>query len=291
MDPELRPSPLHRAARLAIVGAVSGLGPLRHPAAQAAGMLWYATRPRAERLRTARNHRRLDPLLDGRAARRMARRSYREYVLMISDGIWAETLSTQAVVRHVRVTGREHFDTAPDGAVVAVTHFGNWDMAASAALALGLPMTTVMAQIISPAFTAMVALSRQRKGLELYTPRQAARGLVRALQRGRFVALMADIPEAGPTVVVRYCGGDVRFSAVPARLAASLRRPILPVACWREGERWRVDVHPALPATEDDTGLMQQVAAALEPAVRAHPEQWYPFHEVYVSNGGAPDSR
>ena len=27
---------------------------------------------------------------------------------------------------------------------------------------------------------------------------------------------------------------------------------------------------------------MGRVAALVEPAIRAHPEQWYPFHHVYA---------
>ncbi len=34
-----------------------------------------------------------------------------------------------------------------------------------------------MAPVVSPGITEMVALSRQRKGLEIFTVRQAARGL------------------------------------------------------------------------------------------------------------------
>src|SRR5438105_2273260 len=89
----------------------------------------------------------------------------------------------------------------------------------------------------------MVTLSRARKGFELYTPERAARGLIRGLRSGRWVGLMADVPEAGPTVVVPFCGGRVRVSAVPVRLAAATGTPIVPTACWREGSHWRLHIH------------------------------------------------
>ncbi len=274
-------------ARAAIIASVRGAGPLRRPAADAVGLAWYASRPARERLRAAHNHQRLDPRLDAAAARRLARRSYREYVRMIANSIWAEALSGADILQRVRVVGRENLAAAPSGGVLTLCHFGNWDIAASGALALGLPMTTVMAQIISPAFTWMVAVSRRSKGFELFTPQQAARGLVRALRHHRFVALMADVPEAGPTVTVRYCGGDVRFSAVPARLAAALGTPVIPVACWREDGHWVLQIHAALPVGRDDedAAVMSRVAQVLEPPVRRHPEQWYPFHEVYDDGG------
>lgn len=273
-----------RLGRSAIVGATRGLGPLRGPLATTIGAAWHASRSPQERRRAARNFRRLNPALDLDAARRLARRSYRQYVEMIADSIWADALPNERILQVVHVTGREHLDTGGRGGILAISHFGNWDMAASAALALGVRMTTVMARIITPGLTRMVALSRQRKGLELFTPQQAARGLLRALRHGRFVALMVDIPEAGPTVTVPYCGGDVRFSAVPARLAAATGAPLLPVACWREGDHWMLEIQPPMETTpdDDDTAVMSRLAATLEPYVRRHPQQWYPFHEVYA---------
>ena len=273
-----------RVGRALIVAGVRSLGPLRRPVAELTGALWYASRPRAERRRTASNHRRLNPALGAKAAERLARRSFHEYVAMILDSIWADALHDADIMRRVHVIGRENLEVGERRGILTISHFGNWDMAASVALAMGLQMTTVMAQIISPALTDMVMLSRHMKGLELYTPRQAARGLLRALRRGRFVALMADVPEAGPTVIVPYCGGDVRFSAVPARLALATGAAILPVACWRESDHWVLEIHPPVQVDPGDgeTAVMARVAQVLEPAVRRHPEQWYPFHDVYA---------
>ena len=279
-----------RIGRTVIVTGVRSLGPLRRPFAELAGALWYASRPRAERRRAAQNHRRLNPGLDAIAAERLAKRSFHEYVSMIVDSIWADAMGNPEIMRRVHVVGRENLDVGERGGILTISHFGNWDIAASAALALGLPMTTVMAQIISPALTEMVALSRHMKGLELYTPRQAARGLLRALRRGRYVALMADVPEAGPTVVVPYCGGRVSFSAVPARLALATGAAMLPVACWRESDHWVLEIHPPVQVDpgDGDAELMARVAQVLEPAVRQRPEQWYPFHDVYVDGDERP---
>ncbi|MBV8302437.1 MAG: lysophospholipid acyltransferase family protein [Candidatus Dormibacteraeota bacterium] len=131
--------------------------------------------------------------------------------------------------------------------------------------------------------TQLVMVSRRRKGLDLHTPAAAARGLVRALHQGRKVALMVDIPEAGPTVVVQYCGGPVVVSVVPARLAAAQHVPILPVACWRQGNRWQLFIGAPMSVSRgEEADTMAQLAAVLERDVRAHPEQWYPFHQVYA---------
>ncbi len=200
---------------------------------------------------------------------------------MIVDSMWAEPLESAEVLKLFRVTGAEYLNQGDRGSMVVLPHFGNWDLAASASLGLGLHLTTVMAPVVSPGITEMVALSRERKGLEIFTPRQAARGLFRALRRQRTVALMLDVPEEGPTVVVWFCGGPVRCSAVPARLAAATGASILPVTCWREGRGWVLEIHPAVEISGDDSTVIGRVAEDVEPAIRAHPEQWYPFHHVY----------
>ncbi len=264
---------LTRAARTA--------GPLRAPVSAAVGASWYARLSREDRVRAAANHHRMNPLLDSRAAARLARHSYQEYVRMIADSMWAEPLDSAQVLEHFRVIGAEHLIVGDRGSMVVLPHFGNWDMAASASLGLGLHLSTVMAPVVSPGITEMVARSRQRKGLEIFTVRQSARGLFRALRQGRTVALMLDVPEAGPTVVVPFCGGPVRCSAVPARLAAATGAAILPVTCRRDGWAWVLEIHPPIDLSGDDTAVIARVAAAVEPAIRVHPEQWYPFHHVY----------
>lgn len=265
----------------AIIGSVRALGPLRRPLGGLAGLAWYARQPAEVRLRAADNHRRLTPGLNAAQAQGRARASYFQYVAMMLDGVRVEGLSDAELRAVVDVEGAEN--VAAGNGIMVTSHFGNWDIGMSTAHALGLPMTTVMAPIGSTTVTALVELSRHRKDFELFTPQQAARGLLRALRRGRWVGLMLDVPEAGPTVVVPFCGGMVRVSSVPARLAAATSIPIVPAACWREAGRWRVRIHPPLAVArhDDETKVMAQVARTLEPEIPRHPEQWYPFHEVY----------
>jgi KDO2-lipid IV(A) lauroyltransferase len=269
-----------------IIAAVRALGPLRRGVGGVIGSIWYRAVDDGARRRVAANHRRLHPALGERSATALARASFREYVAMILDSIWAEPLTVAQIRRHVRFVGLDNLAQGDDGAVLALSHFGNWDMAASGALALGRAVSTVMAPIGSQFLTAIVEVSRARKGLELFTPEQAARGLVRTLRHRRLIAIMSDVPEAGPTVTVPFCGGPVRFTTVPARLAAAAGKPIIPVACWRQPPGWVLEFYaPILTAGLAEAAVMARVAAVLEPEIRRHPEQWYPFHEVYADAG------
>ena len=94
---------------------------------------------------------------------------------------------------------------------------------------------------------------------------------------------MCDIVETGPTLPVSFCGGQVSFTAVAARLARREGVPLVPADCWREGGRYRLQVHSPIRARDaTEPEITQQIASELEPAVRRHPEQWYPFHRVFL---------
>lgn len=280
------PNAVMRGGLHAAVGLARGLGPLRYPVADGIAMAVYAL-DRERRRRTAHNHRRLAPGIDEREARRRARRSFREYGRTTADFIWANGMSDAGIRRHSVVHGMEHVRAAREagrGGVITMSHYGNWDMGATAAVALDTPVTTVMAPLGPKSFTDLVVWARQRNQLEVYTPHNALRGLLRALQANRIVGLLCDIPGAGPTVDVEYCGGPVPFSAVPAWLARRTGAPLLPAECTRfEHGLHEIVIHPpvAIAGGDDERAVMQRVATVLEQAVLRRPAQWYPFGPVY----------
>jgi phosphatidylinositol dimannoside acyltransferase len=290
------PNAALRGGLRAAVGLARTLGPLRYPVADGIAMCVYAL-DGGRRHRAAANHRRLDPGIDVREARRRARRSFREYGRTTADFIWANGMDDATIRRHSVVHGMEHIHAARQagrGGVITLSHYGNWDMAANAAIALDTPLTTVMAPLGPEPFTDLVLWARQRNQLEVYTPHKAARGLLRALRDNRCVGLLCDIPGAGPTVDVDYCGGPVPFSAVPAWLALRTGAPLLPAECTRyQHGLHEIVIHPPVPVAEGDSeqAIMQRVAVVLERAVQRRPAQWYPFGPVYSDAAAPPSER
>ena len=285
---EPRPPVALKAGLQVATALVRGLGPARYAVADAFGMVGYAA-SRRRRGNAVRNHRRLEPGITVHEARRRARASFRAFARSGVDFVWACGLDAAAARRHSEwlPTPQRPVELCEPGAqgVLALTHFGNWDMAAVIAFSGGMKLTTVMATTGPRAITDLVVWARRANQMEVYEASHAAMGLIRAFRRGRHVAILSDLPEGGPTVTVDYCGGPVPFSSVPAWLALRARVPLYPVACWRD-ERGRYLLHPMealqVGPEDDERSLMQRVAAAIEPVVRAHPEQWYPFREFYA---------
>lgn len=280
------PPRLVRFAFEATARLLRRLGPGRHLIGDIAGTLAYASQPPAKRVLAATLHSRAAGGLAMSEARRRARASYRYYARTIVDGLWIHAVGLTEMFDHGSIEGAENLDDARDagrGGILVLVHFGSWDIAASLALAAGHPVTTVMAPVGAAWTTQLLAWSRRVKQMELFSPSTAARGLIRALRRGRIVALLVDIPEGGPTTTVQFCRGPVAFSTGPASLARLTGAPLLPAECWWTGTGYRVRIHsPYRPAAdEDDHAVTQRLATILERKIHAYPEQWYPFNEIY----------
>jgi len=280
--------PVALKAGLQVATAITrALGPARYPLADGLGLVGYALSG-SRRRNAARNHRRLDPGISAKEARRRARRSFQEFARSGIDFVWACGLSRNATLRHGRwvPVGRDGtLRDPPNGGIFVLTHFGNWDMAANIAWSGGLHLTTVMATTGPRAITDLVVWARRANKMEVFEANHAAMGMVHAIRRRRYVAILSDLPDGGPTVTVDYCGGSVPFSSVPAWLALRTKAPLIPTACWRDADgTYLLECMQAIEvrADDDERSLMQRVAAMIEPAVRAHPEQWYPFREFYT---------
>ncbi|MEA2637963.1 MAG: phosphatidylinositol dimannoside acyltransferase [Chloroflexota bacterium] len=282
----LEPPP--RSLRAGLWGASLGLraiGTGRYALADLIGTCIYAS-SRVGRERCASNHQRLDPTLDRRAARRRALGSFRNYARTSVDFVWQYGLPAHQMHKHFRAYGLEHAHRAIEecgGGVFALAHFGSWDVAAGCGLASGLRITTVMAPVGPDLVTRIAAWARRRQDMEVLPSSNAARGLIRAVRRGRFAAILSDIPDRGETVLVDFCGGRVAFSTAASWLGRVAGVPVLPVECWRIGGLYRLVIHAPVLIDPGDTDMvvMQRVATGLEAAVRRAPEWWYPFGEVY----------
>jgi len=229
----------------------------------------------------------MDPTLSLRTSRRLAREAFRNFMRTSFDFVWTYAVPPHAMHRHMRAYGLEHAFAAmaeKGGGIFALAHFGSWDVAASCAIASGLHLTTVMGPVGPDLVTRIAAWARRHQDMEVLMSGAAARGLLRAVRRSRFDAILCDLPERGATVEVDFLGGKTRFSSAPAWVARITGVPIMPVDCWRRHGLYRLNVHAPVVANREDSDevIMQRVARSLEPVIRREPEWWYPFGEVYV---------
>ncbi|HKR99346.1 MAG TPA: lysophospholipid acyltransferase family protein, partial [Candidatus Dormibacteraeota bacterium] len=261
----MQPPPAALRAGLWVASrSLRAMGRGRYALADGLGTAVYAA-ARQGRRRCALNHQRLDPSLSASDARRRALRSYREFMRTSFDFTWEYAMSPQTLTdRHFHTTGVDKAFAARDrhgGGIFALAHFGSWDVAAALALAREIPLVAVMRAIGTDLVTRIALWARRHQDMEVLITGNAARGLIDALRRGRFAAIICDLPERGATVDVDFCGGRTHFSVAPAWLSRKTGAPIMPVDCFREHDgRYHMVIHDPLLAVpgESDADVMQR---------------------------------
>jgi lauroyl/myristoyl acyltransferase len=188
---------------------------------------------------------------------------------------------------------REAFTTT--GAVVALPHSGNWDLAGAWACLTGMPVTSVAEQLGSAEYAAFLAF-REGLGMEILSHREPGLvdTLVATVRRGRVVCLMADRNFSGRGVEVDFAGRRVTMPVGPALVARRSGAALIPTVAHyggeplRRGARMRLVIGPVVPAEPGDDGLVAMVQACADffaTVLRDHPEDWHllqPFFDVPV---------
>ncbi|MBO0687615.1 MAG: lysophospholipid acyltransferase family protein, partial [Candidatus Dormibacteraeota bacterium] len=212
------------------------------------------------------------------------------YGKMLADFLYIAALTPEDLPRVLSVDGEEYPRRAVSegtGAILALPHMGSWDFAGGLGSTLGFPLSAV-AESFPGSLNDAVVEGRRRLGLEVIPlDRSAVRAIFRALDAGRLVALLCDLPPPGGSgVEVAFFGRRAVVPAGPASIALKRGVPLIPVFCRRDGaDHYHVHCDPPVPAPEGarrdaSTAMMQEVVRRFETFISAHPEQWYAFKRV-----------
>ena len=233
-----------------------------------------------------------------RKVQRLVVAAYRSYARY-----WLETFR---LVREGRAfflerfqsTGEEHIDEVlarGKGCIIVVGHLGNWDAAGAWVGARGNRLVTV-AEVLKPRrmFDFFVD-HRARLGMTIY-PAQAGvtERLVQAVNDGAVVAILGDRDLKGKGPVVTFCDEETTFPVGPAAVAMRTGVPIIVAGVYgvelAGGKRgWLGDIAAPieLPDADDPDALQsltQQVATALEIAIKRRPEEWHVFQPFWTAD-------
>ncbi|WP_062908678.1 phosphatidylinositol mannoside acyltransferase, partial [Mycobacterium avium] len=178
------------------------------------------------------------------------------------------------------VRGEDNLDAAlraGRGAVIALPHSGNWDMAGVWLAQSHGTFTTVAERLKPESLYRRFIAYRERLGFEVLPlsggERPPFEVLCDRLRANRVVCLMADRDLTRTGVQVDFFGEATRMPAGPAKLAIATGAALLPVHVHFEGEGWRFLIYPALDCSSGDVGAITQVLADhFEKNIAAHPE-------------------
>ncbi len=218
----------------------------------------------------------------------LARRAYAQLGRSLVEVALAGSLSDAELDELVRFEGWERYQRARargKGVVVAVAHFGNWELLARACARRGVLLTAITRKLRGRANERLLA-ARRKGGLRELPDKGSTRAALELLRRGETLAIVVDqnmLPRRG--IFVDFFG--VPACTTPAAAVLSLRSqaPLIaafPVRAADGTHRVLVvgpfEAPPGLHGHAAVHALTQAVTRAVEDAVRAHPEQWFWVH-------------
>jgi phosphatidylinositol dimannoside acyltransferase len=175
------------------------------------------------------------------------------------------------------------------GAVVALPHSGNWDMAGMWAVQNYGTFTTVAERLKPESLYRRFIDYRERLGFEVLPlsggERPPSEVLCERLRNNGLVCLMAERDLTRNGVQVDFFGEPTRMPAGPAKLAIETGAALLPTHCWFEDDGWGFMVEPELDCTSGDVAaITQAMADRFAHNIAAHPEDWHMLQPQWLAD-------
>lgn len=179
---------------------------------------------------------------------------------------------------------------AEGGAVVALPHSGNWDLAGAWACLTSMPVTTVAEQLDAPEFSAFTRF-RESLGMEVISHRDPAAlpKLITAVRAGRVVSLVADRDLLGSGVPVLWNGHPVTMPAGAAVVARRAGVGLFPLVCRYTATGLWLDIGPRIEHRPGRAGLVamvQEQADYFAQKVRLAPQDWHLMQPFFQPSSG-----
>lgn len=188
--------------------------------------------------------------------------------------------------------GAEYFEAAQAagrGAVMALPHSGNWDMA-GVWLAQNYGTFTTVAERLKPEslYDRFIEF-RESLGFEVLPASGGVRPpmevLAERLGDNRFVCLMADRDLSRSGVPVQFFGEPTRLPAGPAKLALETGAPLHPAHIYYEGDDCVVTIGDAIDTSSGDVGVITQALAdRFAVNIAAHPQDWHMLQPLWLAD-------
>jgi KDO2-lipid IV(A) lauroyltransferase len=175
------------------------------------------------------------------------------------------------------------------GAVLALPHSGNWDMAGVWLVQNHGTFATVAERLKPESLYRRFLAYRQSLGFEVVPSTGGERPAYDVIRDwvsdNGIVCLMADRDLSRRGVQVDFFGEPTRLPAGPAKLALDTEAALFPVHCWFDGNGWGMQVYPELDTSSGDvTVVTQALADRFATNIAAHPEDWHMLQPQWLAD-------
>ncbi|QDQ92289.1 phosphatidylinositol mannoside acyltransferase [Rhodococcus sp. WB9] len=189
------------------------------------------------------------------------------------------------------IEGQKHLDAAKEagrGAILALPHSGNWDMAGVWCAQHWGGLSTVAERLKPESLYQRFVDYREGLGFEIFPLSGGEHPpfveLSARLRDNGIVCLLGERDLAKKGVPVTFFGEQTRMPAGPAKLAIDTGAPLLPVHCWFTDGGWGFRIDPPIDTTAGVAAATQELADRFEANIAAHPEDWHMLQPLWLSD-------
>ncbi|MEU6642880.1 phosphatidylinositol mannoside acyltransferase [Saccharomonospora sp. NPDC046836] len=238
-----------------------------------------------------RNLARVVPQADAAELDDLIRRAMRSYARYWYEAFCLPAMDPDDVRGRVDISGSEYLDAAlaeGNGAVIALPHTGNWDVAGVWLVGHSGSFTTVVERLRPASLFDRFVAYREALGFEVVPADGSVsfRVLLRRLRENKVVCLVGDRDLNGSGLPVTFFGQEARFPAGPARLAASTGAALLPVGAWFTDGGWGLRIHPRIRVNsrEEIHAATLALAEVFAGDIAAHPTDWHMLQRFWLAD-------
>ena len=204
----------------------------------------------------------------------------------------------RAVVDHIMdVLGK----AGGTGAILALPHCGNWDLAGSAVFLSGVPLFSVAGRQRNPWTNRWINRLREGRGMVVLQRGEAGGRtyleMLRRIKRGEVFAILPDTRSRTPALTVPFLGGTANIARGMGLLSCQTGAPVIPLVIRRTSwRRFIVDFFPTVwprkgaDRDEEERRITREVLGRFDSAIRATPEQWFWYNKRWVLDPVEPDA-
>jgi KDO2-lipid IV(A) lauroyltransferase len=224
----------------------------------------------------------------------LIRASLASYARYWREAFRLPSMNHEAVARQVQETstGSEHVVEAlraGRGAILALPHSGNWDIAGVWLTNTYGKFATVAERLKPESLYNRFLAYRESLGFEVIPLTGGERPpfeiLAERLHGNGLVCLMSDRDLTRSGVQVDFFGEPTRFPAGPAKLALETGAALLPIHSWYEPRDSRLDLYAPLDTSSGDVGVVTQALAdRFATCIAAHPADWHMLQPQWLAD-------
>jgi lauroyl/myristoyl acyltransferase len=217
----------------------------------------------------------------------------RRYLRYWQEAFRLPAMSTDEVTQSFSiVSGLDHLDSAMDsgsGAIMALPHMGNWDMAGAWATTRYGSLTTVAERLKPESLYDRFVAYRESLGMEILPlgGTDTIRQLADRLRQGGLVCLLADRDLNRSGVPVQFFDATASMPPGPAMLSIMTGAPLMAVSTWHVDGATHADITPPISVPGAHTqaqharDLTQRLADEFAVGISQHPADWHMMQKLW----------